>query len=125
MPRRPQDPLLLSKFGARLRSIRDTGGLTQQRLADVLRVRAATISQIEAGGLSPTLTTIAALARALHVRLPDLMDFEGPPANAAPASAEESDLLGEWRKLPEARRRILLALVRDMTVEAPQTPRDE
>ena len=115
MPRRPQDPQLLARFGARLRTVREAGGLTQQRLADLLSVRAGTVSQMEAGDLSPTFTTIAAVARVLHVRIADLMDFEGSLPQAEPVGAEEVELLGAWRQLPEARRRILLDLVRDLT----------
>ncbi len=97
-----------------MRQIREAGGMTQQRVADLLSMRAATVSQIEVGDMSPTLTSIAALARVLHVPLASLFTFEGEPASADPASAEERELLDAWRKLPEARRRLLLELVRDL-----------
>lgn len=113
MPRRPQDPALLRSFGARVRALREERGITQQRLSELLGVRASTVSQIETGDLSPTLTTIAAIARALKTRVPDLLDFEAP---AAPTpDADERDLLAHFRSLPPAHRQVVLGVARGLS----------
>lgn len=114
MARRTRDPALLQQFGKRLHAARDAGKITQQRLADAIGVRPATVSLFECGGLSPTLTTAAALAEALHVRLADLVDFEGPLPGPEPRTAEEIELLEGFREISDDHRVLVVNLVRGL-----------
>ena len=112
--RRPNDPELLKRFGARLRTVRDAGGVSQSRLADLVRMKPKTISLFETGDLSPTLTTVAALARALHVRVDDLLRDDGEIAVASPTDAEEAGLLGDFRAISEQERSAVRTMLRGL-----------
>jgi transcriptional regulator with XRE-family HTH domain len=88
MPRRPADPALLARFGSRVREIRKARGLTQQGLADRLRVRSSTVSELETGAVSPTLTTVFLLARELGVEVTSLFVGTPPPEPPPPRGYE-------------------------------------
>ena len=114
VPRRPQDQELLKRFGARLSAVRTAGGVTQHRLAEVINMRPKTISLFESGGLAPTLTTVGLLARALHVRIEDLLQTEGDPAVACPDGAEEVEALEDFRALSPEHRQAVRIVVRGL-----------
>lgn len=118
MPRRPQDPVMLQQFGARLRAAREAGGFTQQRLADLVRVRASTVSLYEAGGLSPTLTMALELARALGVPLARLVDFDVDIGTPTPADAEEAEVVRRLRELSPDNRALVSKLLRALAPAA-------
>ncbi|MES2643863.1 MAG: helix-turn-helix transcriptional regulator [Myxococcota bacterium] len=98
-----RDQALLDKFGKHAAALRAAAGLTQQRVADRMGVRPEAVSQIESGKLSPTLSTIVALAHALGVAPSALLDFESVPV-AQPEGADEVELLADYRALGEADR---------------------
>lgn len=100
MPRRPRDVALLKRFGLRVAALRARTELTQQVVADRIGVRPEAISQMESGKLSPTLTSVVALAKALGVRAGVLLDFDAV-AVAAPCGPEEGALLDDYRALTE------------------------
>lgn len=114
VPRRPQDPRLLERFGSRLRAVREAGGVSQARLADLIGMKPKTISLFENGELAPTLTTVASLARVLHVRVEDLLREDGDPAVASPADAEEAAVLEDYRALGDADRDAIRRVLRGM-----------
>lgn len=85
MPRTPAVSLL---FGRRLRALRKLRNLTQEALGERAGVSGKLVGQIERGGGNPSLETIAQLAHALGIELPELVRFEetradGPQRNAA------------------------------------------
>ena len=106
--------MLLARLGERLRLLREASGLTQQRLADVLSVRPATVSELEAGRVAPTVTTLAAFARVLRVRLAVVVDVDAPIDASAAAEAVEHELLRRWRRLSPSRQDVVLAVIREL-----------
>jgi transcriptional regulator with XRE-family HTH domain len=64
---------LRQRVGARIRQQRETRKLSQTALAAKARIGRITLIRIETGTQDPTLTTLARLARALGVRLRDLL----------------------------------------------------
>ncbi len=57
----------LRQLGDRVRSTRQQHGMTQQNLADELRISVAYVSLIERGGRNPPFTTVIDIARAFGV----------------------------------------------------------
>ncbi|WP_411552992.1 helix-turn-helix domain-containing protein [Paenibacillus lautus] len=66
--------LELLAFGRALRNIRKEKKLTQDELSLYSRVDRSYISELENGEKAPTLLTITALARALHVKASVLIE---------------------------------------------------
>lgn len=64
----------LLAFGRALRNIRKEKKLTQDELSLYSRVDRSYISELENGEKAPTLLTIIALARALHVKTSVLIE---------------------------------------------------
>ena len=58
--------------GGRISERRRSAGWSQARLAERVNVSTETISRLETGATMPSLTRLAAIARALDVDLPDL-----------------------------------------------------
>jgi len=73
---RRRDYELLAALGARLRAVRTARGVTQERLADAIGVRTATISRFETGQVGFSITTLADLADALGVSISTLVDVD-------------------------------------------------
>ncbi len=119
MPRR-RDLLLLRAIGERIRALRQSRGWTQEQLASRTRLQASAVSRIESGDLGFTLSTGAALARALGVGYGRF--FDEPDVATGPTTAEELALLDAWRRLPPERRRVMLELL-DWCATAPLSAR--
>lgn len=64
--------LAVRKFGKRVREVRQERGLSQMALADLLQVTTTYIGRIERGERSPSLPTIARLAKALETSVSEL-----------------------------------------------------
>lgn len=62
-----------TKFGERLRELREAAGISQYLLAKRSKVTAAAISRIEQGDREPNWLTVVLLARALGL---DVADFD-------------------------------------------------
>ena len=71
-----KNPATVAAFGEHLRTLRRGRGLSQQALADEADLSRPTIQRIETANLAPTLDVLASLARALQLRLRELLDFE-------------------------------------------------
>ena len=85
-------PISLGKrFGAHVRSLRDARHLTQEVLAERSELSVDAIRRIERGGFSPSLNTLAALARGLDVSLSTL--FTGFERGRREEVAEVADYL--------------------------------
>jgi len=73
-PTRDPRPAILRRLGARVRDLRRKKGMTQQGLAQALRLSVAYVSLIERGRRNPPVTTVVAVARALGVAPRLLLD---------------------------------------------------
>ena len=67
------------EIGKKIRVLRRTRGLTQEQLAEKLRVKRATISNYEIGRRSPHIKELEAISEALGVNL-EYFGFGGSPA---------------------------------------------
>jgi transcriptional regulator with XRE-family HTH domain len=112
MPRRPQDRELLHKLGKRLRVVREASGLTQQRLAELLTMKPATISLFETGDLCPTISTLVTIARVLRIHPSELMNFEQPIPELAQKDIEESNILEDYRALSPENQFLMRSLLK-------------
>ena len=61
------------RFGNKLREVRKAKGLTQEGLADAARLSRNYVNDVERGRRNVTIATVESLARALGVRMADLM----------------------------------------------------
>jgi transcriptional regulator with XRE-family HTH domain len=61
---------------SKLADIRYKRGITQRQLADKAKINFVTIARIESGIFDPRLSTLRALAKALKVKIADLIDEE-------------------------------------------------
>lgn len=66
---------LRAKFGRRVRQLRKTRGLSQERLALEAGVDRSYMGSVERGEYNVSLETIGKIAKALHVPLPVLFRF--------------------------------------------------
>jgi transcriptional regulator with XRE-family HTH domain len=70
------DPTVAVRFGARVRAARQRQGLTLEALAATAGISRATLSNLERGEHSPSLTAATNVARALGVSLAELLGDE-------------------------------------------------
>jgi transcriptional regulator with XRE-family HTH domain len=91
------------EFGARLKSMRERRGLTQEQLAEMSGLASDTIRRAEHGAFAPSLRTMNKMAAGLAVPVHALLrdDFD-----------EADDLAECIRALPEREFRIAIAMVR-------------
>ena len=68
--------LLPMDFSKRLIELRKIHGMTQQSLADSIKLHVNQIKRYEAGTAQPTLDTLVRLAKALHVTLDEAVFSE-------------------------------------------------
>lgn len=64
----------LKQLGERVKRLRKQKGLTQEQLADKIRVSSTYIGFIEQGLRNPSINTADKIARVLGVKLSDLFD---------------------------------------------------
>ncbi|MBU4563649.1 MAG: helix-turn-helix domain-containing protein [Proteobacteria bacterium] len=69
-------PGAANQLGRKLRVLRHSFGMTQEQLAEGADISLKHLGEIERGRGNPTLTTLEALAKALHVMLSDLITLE-------------------------------------------------
>ena len=71
-----RDFTVAARFGARVRSVRQRQGLTLESLATAAGISRATLSNLERGEHSPSLTAATNVARSLGVSLAELLGDE-------------------------------------------------
>jgi len=64
----------VNALGARVKTLRQERGLLQKHIAEKSELTASMVSQIEAGRLNPTLTTLRKLADAFGISIPELLE---------------------------------------------------
>lgn len=65
----------LKSFGKKVRDERTKRGISQERLGELAKVHRTYIGMIERAEKNITLTNIEKIAKALNVRVRDLIDF--------------------------------------------------
>ena len=70
----PQLTGSLHQLGDKVRSLRQAGGLTQEQAASAAHIDPKHWQAIEAGRVNITIATLLAVARALNVKLVDLLE---------------------------------------------------
>jgi transcriptional regulator with XRE-family HTH domain len=73
MPRRPGTATLARRLGARIRTLRQEAGITQEKLAWACNFSKPYLSQIEAGKRLPSLAAVVVLAKKLGVEPADML----------------------------------------------------
>ena len=63
-------------LGRKIKEIRKSKGITQERLAELIEMEPNSISVIESGRNFPTLTSLIKIANALNVSLPDFFSYD-------------------------------------------------
>ena len=69
-----RDQKLLKQFGKRLKEMRLAKEYSQQALADYSDIPKIQIGRIERGEINPTLSTISAIAKALDIKMVDMLE---------------------------------------------------
>src|SRR3954466_13064735 len=70
---------IVRRFGERLRELRTQGGFTQEQLAEKAQVTASYVGRLERGGAAPGIDLVERLAKALGVKVADLLPQEENP----------------------------------------------
>jgi transcriptional regulator with XRE-family HTH domain len=66
---------LTGRLGARIKALRKSRRLSQERLAEKADIAPKYLSRLEVGQQSPSIETLASLAEALDVELWEICDF--------------------------------------------------
>lgn len=70
-----RDTRLIVDFGNHLRAIRIKKGLSQEDLANDADIPINQVGRIERGEVNPSLSTMSSIAKALNLRLHELLKF--------------------------------------------------
>lgn len=74
--RPPERSQMLKHFGARLKQLRQTAGLTQEELAEAAGFSRSYYTEIETGKRNVSLLNLQRLARCLNLSVSELVDVE-------------------------------------------------
>lgn len=88
---RVRNPELLQKFGARLRAIRLSKGISIESLAGMAEIEYTQIARIETGKINTTISTAERLAATLGVPLFHLFIFEAVGGHESIVASDLSD----------------------------------
>jgi len=111
--RRATNQELLHHIGKRIRRARESQHLTQEQLAEQAQLQSESISRIETGAVSASLTTLASIANSLGIPLGDLVDGERDVPLAG-LDAQERSLLERWRTLSGRQQDLLVRLLEEL-----------
>lgn len=103
------DPLL-GEIGKRIRSLRLSRKMTQARVAEGAGIEASFYGQVERGRNTPSLKTLAAIARTLKVAPADLL----PDRREGSRDRYGAAIEGIISELPKRERGLLLGVVSDI-----------
>lgn len=70
-----RDQDYITAFGANLRKLRNSKKITMTELANVCGIEYRQVADIELGKINTSISTVKALALALHLSPKDLFDF--------------------------------------------------
>ncbi len=63
------------KLGSKLKELRKQSGLTQEELGFMIKLDRSYISGVERGVRNPSIKNVAKIARALNVKISELINF--------------------------------------------------
>lgn len=112
MPKR-RDQELLRAVGRRVAQARQDRGYTQAALAEAIGIEAVSLSRLETSDRALSITTLGRIAEALGLGLGQLLGVEAELPEPA-ATPKEAELLRGFASLTEARRDLVLRLVREL-----------
>jgi len=69
-----RDKKLIVHFGRMLKKRREDSGLSQEELANDADIPINQIGRIERGEINPTLSTLSSVAKAMKIKLTDLLN---------------------------------------------------
>ena len=101
---------------ARLRELREERGITQRALAEVIGVSQQSINKYENHNIEPDIRTLIALADFFGTTVDDLVGRGGAASEDAPRAgtaptAEEQQLLLNYRRLNRSQRESICAVI--------------
>jgi transcriptional regulator with XRE-family HTH domain len=99
---------IVRRFGARLREVRLSRGMTQAQLAEKAQVTTTYIGRLEGGGAAPGIDLVERLATALATTVADLLPASDPPETMELLRSQTKGLVGTL--LEKADRETLLML---------------
>ena len=67
---------ILTNLGKNIKKYRLELGLTQEKLAEKVKVHPTYIGKIELGKINPSVMRLFVISRALNIKLTDLFDFD-------------------------------------------------
>jgi|SRR5687768_5322037 len=108
------------QVAAAIRTLRQRTGLSQRQLALRMQVPRTYVSKIENEKATPTLSSLARLAKALEVTVPDLLNGGAMTAEDETRSLMGDDFIAELMpyvaKLNGMQRATLMSQVRELTI---------
>lgn len=104
----------LERLGARIKTLREARGLTQEALAELVDVDGQTIQRVERAKIAPSLARVFGIADALGVSMAELFDAAGAAVEVAGVTPSELAVLSAYRATPEERRELALRVLREI-----------
>ena len=98
---------MVYKIGSRISMFREARGLTQKKLAELIGVSKARLSNWEHGVNRPDVDFLARICDALRVSPSEMLDFQLPPDDF---SDIERKLIAQYRKKPDIQRAVNILL---------------
>ena len=113
MPRH-RNPELITFIGRRMAEARRHAGLTQERLAEAVGLEPVSLSRMETGDRSPSLSALSRIADELRVPLSSLVDtgIELPPPEYPP---QTNELVRLFSGLSKSQQDVLLRMARELS----------
>ncbi len=105
---------MLQRLGARIRTLREAAGLTQEALAERVGVDTQTIQRVERAKVTPSLPRVFALADALEVTMSEMFEGEDVAVDTSPVTPDELAVLRAYRSTPGSRRSLALRVIREI-----------
>jgi XRE family transcriptional regulator, regulator of sulfur utilization len=106
------ETLLAKIIGERIRLQRRSQGLSQEDLAQKAGLHPTYIGQLERGEKNATLESISKVARALTIKLEDLVSFTQP--NLSDGNETIRELIQELYRVTEADQKSILKIVKEL-----------
>lgn len=94
---------LLQKLGYRIRSLRNSRGLSQEKLAELAGVHPTYISEIELGKSNASISVFEGIALGLGISLSELVEVHGGEEDIALMT-----LISHLRSLDERQRKVFI-----------------
>jgi transcriptional regulator with XRE-family HTH domain len=98
-------------LGMRIRELRKTRHMTQERLAEKVGVEPKQISRIEGGKSFPSMDTLESIARSLQVEMKDLLNFQHLTEENL-----ESELLKIFGMMDDKTKRMTIRMLRSIVM---------